>query len=105
VAEVRDYLWLLLERPGAAQALGLVKDEPDDAARSAATHLTSGVARELENLLFVIGARAELLMEALPAQNPRREDLDNIIGGTKRATALLHRSGGPAQADSPLSDG
>lgn len=104
VADVRDYLWLLLERPGAAQALGLVKDEPDDAARSAATHLASGVARELENLLFVIGARAELLMEALPAQNPRRKDLDNIIGGTKRATALLHRSGGPAQADSPLSD-
>ena len=101
VADVRDFLWDFLERPGVAYALGLTKDAPREMAAMDANRLAGDVAHELENLLFVIGARTELLMEALPAETSRRTDLDTILGATKRATALLQRPRAEAQAESP----
>jgi CheY-like chemotaxis protein len=89
VADVRDFLWALLERPGAAHVLGLTKDVPEVTAAMDANRLAGGVAHELKNLLFVIGVRTELLMEAMPAEVSRRRDLDTILGATKRAAALL----------------
>ena len=101
LAEVRNCIWHFLERPGAAQAFGLAKDEPRDGSRKAPNGVAPSVAHALRNLLFVIGARAELLMEALPAEIPRRRDLDTIMDATKRASDLLKRPRGGEHAGRP----
>ena len=101
VADVRDFLWTFLDHPGVAQALGLTKGDHGDPTRVDPNRLARSVAHELKNLLFVIGARAELLMSALPAEVPRREDLDTILGATKRASALLQRPRTEMRAESP----
>jgi CheY-like chemotaxis protein len=101
LAEVRNCIWHFLERPGAAQAFGLAKDEPSDGSKTVANRVTPSVVHALRNLLFVIGARAELLMEALPAEIPRRRDLDTIMDATKRAAELLQRPRGGEPAGRP----
>ena len=98
MAEVRNCIWHFLERPGAAQAFGLAKNEPSDGSKTVANRVTPSVVHALRNLLFVIGARAELLMEALPAEIPRRRDLDTIMDATKRASDLLKRPRGGEHA-------
>jgi CheY-like chemotaxis protein len=91
LTEVRNCIWHFLERPGAAQAFGLATDEPSAGPKKAPIGVAPSVAHALRNLLFVIGARAELLMEALPTEIPRRQDLDTIMDATKRASDLLHQ--------------
>jgi len=90
IGDVRDHLWSFLARPGSADALGLTVIDPT--VKRADVNRVGGVAHELRNLLFVIGARAELLMEVLPAEVPRRRDLDTIIDAAQRAADLLRRA-------------
>ena len=97
VVDVRDRIWRFLERPGAAQSIGLVGGKPETG-----TFTTNRLAvHELRNLLFVIGGHAELLMETLPAEVPRRQDLVTIIDATRRATALLEGARAQAKIDNP----
>jgi CheY-like chemotaxis protein len=86
-AEVRERLRLLLERPGAARALGLVKNDAD-----APSPFPTGVAHELGKLLMMIGARAEYLKDTLAIDPARRQELDTIIGATRRAANLVQRA-------------
>ena len=50
--------------------------------------LAGGVAHDFNNLLVVIQSYAELIREDLPAENPAREDLDEVLAATRRASAL-----------------
>ncbi len=50
--------------------------------------LAGGVAHDFNNLLVVIQSYSELIREDLPAQDPKRADLDEILGASRRASAL-----------------
>ena len=102
VSEVRNCIRVALERPGAARALGLAEDGPHDLPLAHASHFTADVAHQLETILLAIGVRAELLKETLPAEVSRRQELDTIIGATKRATGLLHHADLGVLADDRL---
>ena len=50
--------------------------------------LAGGVAHDFNNLLVVIQSYAELIREDLPAADQAREDLDEVLAATRRASAL-----------------
>jgi len=50
--------------------------------------LAGGVAHDFNNLLVVIQSYSELIREDLPVQDPKRADLDEILGAARRASAL-----------------
>lgn len=53
--------------------------------------LAGGVAHDFNNLLTVIVGNAELLLEALSAEDPRRRELEEICGAASRANTLTSR--------------
>ncbi len=50
--------------------------------------LAGGVAHDFNNLLVVIQSYSELVREDLPAGDPKRADIDEILASTRRAAAL-----------------
>jgi nitrogen-specific signal transduction histidine kinase/ActR/RegA family two-component response regulator len=52
------------------------------------TRLAGGVAHDFNNLLGAIGGFASMIADATPANDPRREPLDQILKYTERATRL-----------------
>ncbi|HVQ28337.1 MAG TPA: response regulator, partial [Vicinamibacteria bacterium] len=57
----------------------------------ALSRLAGGVAHDFNDLLTVIGSRGELARRDLPAQDPRRRHLDEILAAADRATGLAHQ--------------
>jgi two-component system, cell cycle sensor histidine kinase and response regulator CckA len=53
--------------------------------------LAGGVAHDFNNLLTVIVGNAELLLEELSAEDPRRRPLEEICGAASRANTLTSR--------------
>jgi CheY-like chemotaxis protein len=53
--------------------------------------LAGGVAHDFNNLLTVITGRTELLLARLPADDPRRRDLELVKKAAARAAALTHQ--------------
>ena len=53
--------------------------------------LTGGVAHDFNNLLGVILANASFLVEELPAPDPRRADVEDILDAATRGTALVRQ--------------
>ena len=50
--------------------------------------LAGGVAHDFNNLLTIITGRSELLLRALPADHPRRRDMELILQTAERAATL-----------------
>ncbi|MET0793104.1 MAG: response regulator [Polyangiaceae bacterium] len=50
--------------------------------------LAGGVAHDFNNLLVVIQSYAELIREDQPPDSPTRDDLDEVLAATRRASAL-----------------
>ncbi len=50
--------------------------------------LAGGVAHDFNNLLVVIQSYTELIREDLPAGDPKRNDLDEVLAASRRAAAL-----------------
>ena len=75
----------------------------------ALSRLAGGVAHDFNDLLTVIGSRGELARKDLPAQDPRRRHLEEILAAADRATGLAHQllafsqveTAPPAEALSP----
>ncbi len=53
--------------------------------------LAGGVAHDFNNILTVIRGYAELLREDFPAEDARRDDIDELIGAADRATMLTRQ--------------
>jgi PAS domain S-box-containing protein len=53
--------------------------------------LAGGVAHDFNNLLAVIQGCAELVVQALPDADPMREDMDQLLSATRRATTLTRQ--------------
>jgi signal transduction histidine kinase/CheY-like chemotaxis protein len=53
--------------------------------------LAAGVAHDFNNILTAISSYAEFLQEALPADDPRAEDIEGIREAAARATALTRQ--------------
>jgi PAS domain S-box-containing protein len=53
--------------------------------------LTGGVAHDFNNLLAAILANAHFLLEDLPAEDPRRDDAEEILKGAERAATLTRQ--------------
>ena len=54
-------------------------------------HLAGGVAHDFNNLLLVIGAYAELALDAMDSQNPLRHNLQEITHATRSAADLTRQ--------------
>jgi CheY-like chemotaxis protein len=53
--------------------------------------LAGGISHDLNNLLAVIGGYGELVLQALPPEDPKREDMAEILGATRRAENLIRQ--------------
>jgi PAS domain S-box-containing protein len=53
--------------------------------------LAGGVAHDFNNLLTAIGGHAQLVLEDLPADDPRRNDLETILAASARAGELTNQ--------------
>jgi PAS domain S-box-containing protein len=53
--------------------------------------LAGGVSHDLNNLLAVIGGYGQLVSQALPPGDPKREDMAEILGATRRAENLIRQ--------------
>jgi signal transduction histidine kinase/CheY-like chemotaxis protein len=53
--------------------------------------LAGGVAHDFNNLLTAIGGHAQLVLEDLPADDPRRSDLETILTASARAGELTNQ--------------
>ncbi|MBN9661575.1 MAG: response regulator [Acidobacteria bacterium] len=80
----------------------------EEAKRGAIERLSGRLAHVANNLLMIIGGYAEELMESLPAEDSRRDDVAEIIKASARMGALTHdltvltRPPAPAAAPFPL---
>src|SRR5713101_7468073 len=66
--------------------------DPSQARRVDATGaLAGGVAHDFNNLLMIIGAYAELALDAMASEDPIRHNLRQILAATLRATDLTRQ--------------
>src|SRR4051812_13309012 len=63
-------------------------DVPAPPQLEALGRLAGGVAHDFNNLLLVIDGNAERLLQALPAREPLRRDVQAIAGASRRAAEL-----------------
>ena len=57
----------------------------------AVAQLAGGVAHDFNNLLTVIGTYTTLLIDEVPPDDPKRTDLEEILGASTRAAALTRQ--------------